>query len=356
MVYYKLYDRRTLAYVDGGVVRDFSVDYDYLTNNASTINLTKESGGFKGDILALSEGRTNIVLGVVTAIDNSDLKITFKHMKELFNDNVLNIFKWTNILGRKFDAVGGLKTLLEYAFVNTDDQEKKLPLDIHTFGTEPNAVYTEDDNTLNLVDFIDLLFDSYNIYLDFEIDFFNTKIICKIAKNDTEGLVIKDNIKLSSPEVDSNELPKENKLILFNKDNGNIVATYFLLTDNTVTTDKNNTNRVLPPVTKYKEWDSADANTNGYTMEEVAKSELCGNIFNHCILYKLAKNQTMVKAQNFRYGDKVEIIYKDRTYISIFTGLRFKMTDSFYTCYFGKTRIDFTDRMKLYNARKFKKK
>jgi hypothetical protein len=91
-------------------------------------------------------------------------------------------------------------------------------------------------------------------------------------------------------------------------------------------------------------------------MEQLARSELGGNIYNHCIQYKLAKAQTMVKATEFRPGDRVTIVYEGRSYDSIFTGLKFKMKDTFYTCLFGKTRIDFTDRMKMYNNRKFERK
>jgi hypothetical protein len=114
--------------------------------------------------------------------------------------------------------------------------------------------------------------------------------------------------------------------------------------------------RVLPPVSVYIEWDQLEAIKEGYTMQDLARGELGGNIYNHCIKYKLAKQQTMVKATNFRIGDKVKIIYEGREYDSIFTGLKFKMRDPFYTCMFGKTRIDFTDRMKMYNDRKFERK
>lgn len=356
MVYYKLFDRNTLQLVDSGVVRDYTIDYDYISNNSSTLTITKASRGFKGDIVAISEGIKLIVLGAVTAIDNTDLKITFKHPKELFNDTVLNVFKWTGLLNKRFDAVQGLKTVIQYAFIDTADAKRKLPLDIRTFGIDLNAVWTDDSNTIDIVQFIDYLFDHYNVFVEFEIDFANNRLVCTISKNDTQGLVLKDNIKLSKPEVDNNELPKENKVILFRKETGVVQATYYLLQDNSITTNANHENRILPPSTKYIEWDEVDAIKEGYTMEQLARGELSGNIYNHCIKYQLAKKQTMVRATEFRYGDRITIIYEDRAYESIFTGLKFKMKDSFYTCIFGKTRIDFTDRMKMYNNRKFAKK
>lgn len=356
MIHYRIYARNDLEYIDGGVVKDYSIDYDIISNNTSTASIINISNGFKGDIIALIDGSSLVELGVITSIDNTEKKISFKHMKELFNDTVINVFKYTNLLQIRFDGVKGLKTILQYAFVDTDDIQKKLPLEIRTFGSENGCVYTEEDDTININDFIDWLFDTYNIYLDFSIDFVNNKIICTIAKNSTEGYVIKDNIKLSKPEFDNNDMPSYNKVIFYDANLGTIQGTYYLLQDNTVTTDSNNVGRILPTQTTYMSWDEAEAIKEGYTMQEKAESELCGNIYNHCILYKLAKQQTMVKCKNFKYGDKVTIIYEDREYKSIFTGLKYNMKEPYYTCVFGKTRIDFTDRMKIYNDRRYRKK
>jgi len=68
-------------------------------------------------------------------------------------------------------------------------------------------------------------------------------------------------------------------------------------------------------------------------------SELKGNIYNHCIQYKLSKEQRLVDPFSFRYGDGVKIIYDGREYGSIFTGMKFTKGDPFVTCLFGKTRI-----------------
>ncbi|MDR3021575.1 MAG: hypothetical protein LBU60_02720 [Clostridiales bacterium] len=266
------------------------------------------------------------------------------------------MFKYTDLLNKKFDGVQGLKTLLEYAFIQTTDPKRKLPIEFKTMGQELDCIWTDDTNTIDITAFIDFLFDKYNIYLDFSLDFKTDKIICTITKNETQGLVLKDNIKVSKPEVDSNELPAENKAILYDKDRGTIKQTYYLLTDNTITTNQNHKDRILPPSTKYIEWDEVDAIKEGYTMEQLAMSELSGNIYNHCIKYQLSKKQTMVKPLNFKFGDKITVIYEGRSYDSIFTGIKYKMKDSFYTCIFGKTRIDFTDRMKMYNNRKFEKR
>lgn len=349
---YRIYDRYDLSYIDGGIVKDYVVDMDYLTNNTSTVTLTEQCYGNKGDILVCMQGLNKLFMGVITAVDNTKKTISIKHMKELFNDNIINIFKFTNLLDYKFNAIQGLHDILKASFLDIDDPKRRLPLILKARDNDEISVYSDDSSTINLLDFIAKMFDNHNIYLDFDIDFLENKIVCNIIKNTRFGVVIKDNLLLSEPTFDKNELPSTNKAIVYDNETGTIKGTFYLLTDNTITTDSSNKNRLLPAQTKYLEF----SNDKGYTALELAKAELAGNIFNHCVQYKLSKEQNLVKPLDFNIGDKVKIIYSEREYDSIFTGLKFNSTDPYYTCFFGKTRIDFTDRLKQYLEKKYRKK
>jgi hypothetical protein len=254
--------------------------------------------------------------------------------------------------GYKFELTAAMETILRFAFIDTDDAKKRLPLIFEKQGTASGAVWTDDGDTLNIADFIQWAFDNHNVYLDFDIDFTVNKLVCKIIKNTAGGYVIKDNIKLSTPTFDKNELPNFNKAVVYNKATGAIVGTYYLLANNTVTTNSNSNSRLLPVQTKYIEFDAS----KGYTAQEVATSELQGNIYNHCIQYKLSKEQRLVNPFNFKYGDGIKIIYDGREYDSIFTGMKYTKDDPYITCLFGKTRIDFTDRLKQYIEKRYRKK
>lgn len=352
MEQYRVYDRQTLDFVDGGVVRSYSIDADYLSNNASTVTLVDKTAAKKGDIVIGQNGMTKTFIGAITAVDNTKRQISFKHPKELFADTVLNPFKYTGTIGYKFELTAAMETVLNLAFVSTDDTKKKLPLKIERHGTASGAVWTDDGDTLNIADFIQWAFDNHNVYLDFDIDFATNKLVCKIVKNTMTGYIIKDNIKLSTPTFDKNELPNYNKAVAYNKDTGAILGTYYLLQDNTVTASAVHASRLLPVQTKYISFDA----DKGYTPLEVARSELQGNIYNHCIQYRLSKEQRLVDPLKFKYGDGVKIIYDGREYDSIFTGLKYSSGDPYYTCYFGKTRIDFTDRLKQYIDKRYQKK
>jgi len=338
--------------MDGGVIRDYVIDTDYLSNNASTVTLVEETAAKKGDIIVGLTGIDKIFIGTITAVDNTKRQISFKHPKEMLADTVINPFKYTATLGYRFELVGTMELILSLAFVTTDDTQRRLPLVFDKRGTASGAVWTDDGDTLNISDFIQWAFDNHNVYLDFDIDFTTDKLVCRIVKNTTSGWVIKDNIKLSTPAFDKNELPTYNKAIVYNKDTGAILGTYYLLANNTITTNASNATRLLPVHTKYISFDA----DKGYTAQEVATSELQGKIFNHCIQYKLSKEQRLVNPFSFQYGDGVQIVYDGREYNSIFTGLKFTKGDPYITCFFGKTRIDFTDRLKQYIEKRYRKK
>lgn len=109
---YRVYDRTTLSYVDGGVIRDYAIDADYLSNNASTVSLVEETTAKKGDIIVGINGIEKTFIGAITAVDNTKLQVSFKHTKELFADRVINPFKYTGTLGYRFEILGGLETVL----------------------------------------------------------------------------------------------------------------------------------------------------------------------------------------------------------------------------------------------------
>ena len=77
---YRVYDRQTLAYIDGGIIRDYSIDTDYISNNASTVTLVEETLAKKGDIIVGISGTNKTFIEMV---DNTKKQISFKHLKEL---------------------------------------------------------------------------------------------------------------------------------------------------------------------------------------------------------------------------------------------------------------------------------
>jgi hypothetical protein len=179
------------------------------------------------------------------------------------------------------------------------------------------------------------------------------EVVAEIRKNVVKGFLLRDDIKAAVADFSKEELPEYNTLRLFNKDTGAVIGNpFYLKRDGTVTQTATDAMRLLPQHTKYVAFDAG----NGATQAQVAANELQGNIYNHYIQYKIPKSNKLVDVTGFRYGDGVQIVKDGKTFDSIFTGYKFSSKSDIYTLIFGKMRVDFTDRLKKYIDKKYRRK
>jgi hypothetical protein len=128
--------------------------------------------------------------------------------------------------------------------------------------------------------------------------------------------------------------------------------TYYLKKDGTITTSATDTARILPQNTVYVEYDES----NGATPQQIAESELSAKIYNHHIQYQLPKSNRLIDVTAFHFGDGVQVVKDGKTFDSIFTGYKFSSKSDMYTLIFGKMRVDFTDRLKKYIDKRYRRK
>lgn len=231
---YRVYRRQTLDYVDGGYVQKYSVDDDYLVNNNSTINVVKKqqntlSDVVVGDVIALIENSGAFHKGVITAVDDVALTISYKSDKELFNDNIINPYA-SEFSGTDNDVtvagkfgVDVIIELLRHHFVNTGDDLKNLPIlfvsegDVLDENSNPKMLWTWDNDSINFVDLFTELFEKYNLSLSWVIDFdiaansFESrqpKYIVTLSAVTKGGGIIKDNVDMQTITYKTNELPE----------------------------------------------------------------------------------------------------------------------------------------------------
>ena len=181
---FRIYDRQTLAYKDGGYVASYEIDDDYIVNNNSKITFVKELNDsvVVGDTIALIQTSGAFHKGTITNYDNADFSITYKADKELFNDNMLNPLagEYAQDDELKFAVRFGIAEvalLLEYIFAKADDWAKALPLKIITDGDvttesgEVKMLWNWSNPSINVVDWLVSLFERYNLSLSWDIDF-----------------------------------------------------------------------------------------------------------------------------------------------------------------------------------------
>lgn len=152
---FRIYDRQTLSYKDGGYVGSYTIDDDYIVNNNSVISIVKALNDkvLVGDIICLIKTSGAYHKGVITTFDNTDLTITYKSEKELFNNNMLNPLRYdfldvekSEIVYHRF-GIDFVANILNSYFGLAEDTYRQLPIKITTDGDVTEIVCQVDKQT-----------------------------------------------------------------------------------------------------------------------------------------------------------------------------------------------------------------
>lgn len=382
---YRVYDRRKLAYIDGGYVVDYNIDDDYIVNNNSSISIVKETNAVEGDIIVLIKNSGPFHKGVITSVDNADLTISYKSDKQLFNDNMPNIKSADFAADSDLTVAGklGLKEvaeILKIVFSQKDpaeqddnyDEYKALPLDIITNGDvyddagEHKILWTWSDNSINVVDWLVELFEKYAVVLSWTIDFdINTerlaertpKYIVTISSITDSGGIIKDNVDMQTITYTKEKTPESTVCMVIDSETKEFLDQYYLYISNGkyfISKDKNlpyseavPQMRVLPVKTAIVEFNGESGDdTDGdeeITTADAAYDELIPSQFNQAIEVELNTDSKMFDFENTQFGEQYKIVNQYGTIDSIYTGKKMKTGDKFATLYFGLGRQNYTD-------------
>lgn len=265
---FRIYDRQTLAYKDGGYVASYTIDDDYIVNNNSTINIIKELNNkvVVGDTIVLIKTSGAYHKGTITTFDNADFKITYKADKELFNDNMLNPYasffaEESNkeaTIAKRF-GIEDVSNIIESYFGKANDWLRQLPIKVVTDGDvvtesgEVKMLWTWKNDTINFVDWLVELFTSYNLSLSWTIDFNIAEkdlskrkpyYIVTLSAVNNSGKIIKDNVEMQTITYTEKKLPEatvcvvldsESKTIYQMNSNKNLLNPYYVEEDKFLT-------------------------------------------------------------------------------------------------------------------------
>lgn len=389
----------TLSFATTGAVASYEIKEDYLSPKNSTINLISKSGAVVGQIIVLIDDMGVYAMGIVTAVDNEKRQIMFRDILELFNDNALNPQRQKQPsdglqIAYLYDGVLDTAEMLRVLYLGNVDKYRRLPLLIRTSGggisngeyNEP-AVWSYTDNSFNVRTWLMDLFDRNNIIVQARLVFETNRayIELTVVKNTTSGWLIKNNIPTLKIGQSEDRSPKATVCqMVYASENKEIIpnGTYYLLVDNTITTNAHIDTRVQPFRLVVAEFDQDKADeivTNNAnktnpshedydpnyiskpvpTPLQVAENELKYKDFASYIHIEIDRNSKMYP-KNMVIGDAVTIVpkmlameqdtpiltedeiekYKVKT---VYTGKSEKSDNSRVSLIFGKIRADFTD-------------
>jgi hypothetical protein len=371
-------NKDTLVFATGGAIVSYSIDNDYMVANNSTVEIATETDAVAGQIIALIDGSETYDLGLITSVDNENLKILYKSLLSLFDSEILNPARTTNdddAVSYLYDGVNGTaKILASYYASENVDKYRRLPLYIRTsgggYGADGNlcvpAIWSYSDNTINIRSWLIDLFDTHNVVLQFRLVFETSRayIDVYIQHNTTGGHLIKNNIHGMTVNHEEESSASATVCQVIDSDTKVLLSTWYLLSDNTVTKDASDVKRVQPYKLTVAEFDSD--NDDGATEQTIVEDAMLYSDFNHYINISMDRSSVMFPS-NLNIGDAVTIVtdieemtegqeidedYDDKIYKSIYTGRKESSSSSEVTLIFGKIRISYTDLIQIQNAKK----
>lgn len=385
---YRVYSKKTLSYIDGGYVSPdkISIDDDYLICNSSVFSILNPTKAAVGDIVVLIKDVGPYHKGIITAVDNEELTISYKDVKEMFNNNILNPFRTKyiddkNFVGKFLNLSANVAIMINDNFVKSIDSQLNLPIKYYEFQGNTEALWKYSDNQINFKDFLIDMFNKYNLVIDFDINFNsannnnNMSLTIKLSVVSQMGTIIKDNMQIGKFIYEESTLPDNTVCILLDKSTKEELARYYLRVDNTVTKDIYDLERALPArytAVEYSDPNESEAGNVGdiyvdgkkvdipeqelpQTTEEelernyelTAKDTLCSSSYYELVQLEIDKNSKMIDFDFLSIGSGVKIVNEQGIIDTIYTGRKENNGSSKITLMFGKSRKDYTDKIQL---------
>lgn len=318
---------------------------DVVSPQKTSFLIPKDESINIGDLIVLKNKNNFEYIGVVQ-------DLIHETETELSAYPLINITDTECLMGNiSGDVANWIIETLRVNFVDINDDFLKIPF---TFKDNTGgANLTLEVSNGNLFDTLLTIFKKTGVHLKFSLVYESGKpinVLCEINKASDSGLAIRyDNpIIVDKPLIENSQAQSTNKLLYVPNDNSqskkDIIA-FYLLSDNTITTDANKVGRINGVVQRIVTYTDEDAGENYLGLLEKAEQELLGDVLNHQITLKMLYNEKY----DFSLYQKVKFIDKERTYDTYVTKIeRFKINqkETYKVIRLGVLRTTLTDKLK----------
>ncbi len=304
------------------------IEIDYIVKKKSKIMLNKREKDLEiNDFLI--ERETNQVWRINDIKDDKEL-IIYSNFDAIDFPYFVDGAKITSV-----DLEDAIGTIINDYWTSNIDPKISLPVTIFTPTVTNGDLLFFGEEDISLRRILERAIRKFNITCTV---FFNgTGLDVTIENTDVNML----EFRLSDPFINEFDLNisdvKFNTLTLYTRNPGLSFEEYYLLTDNTVTTDETDVNRDLPVLPKIKIVESADFNIS------TARQELQGQLSNNEIIVRTIRNNPI---SDLVLGDKVKIYDGSKLINSQLTGISQTTTKSVIEYKFGIGRNRLTDKLK----------
>jgi len=353
-----VFDKNTLQFKDKSTISsdNYVIDVDIYVEKISSFTLTPKTtingvslNASAGDIVYITnENNVLLYIGTINDIELSETETT-----NLITIKTTDIFDLLNVDIVAISLIAGnvadyIESIIEDNFVLTADPKlQKDYLNIVKNVSTVGTLLFDEDTSIRFYDLMNIVFDTFNIYIKFSIEYSSSGIPESLRvelTDEQKQITLKDNVK-DIQDIKIKELNKQtvNKVTLEPKAE-NVVdlvtVDYYLLIDNTITTDETDVNRFDDVISKIIFY------ADGDDLAALASKELKGNIYNHYIDFNyLTDSKIYTPIEEFNVYDRFNLILQDKSYDSILTGYTINSNNNVIKLVYGKVRITLTDKL-----------
>jgi hypothetical protein len=331
-------NRSDLAVKDYSIVAQANLKVDKLTDGNSNIIIVNTSlDAFDGDIVYVTdESNKQVYLGIISTIkENHAIQLTCQDFNVYFN---LSVSLPETFTGYIEDYV---ESLITDNYITSDDTPKNVTYFTIQKDTSTSVSFKSTSKFQKINVLWTEFFSAFNLNIKYEVNLNLSEIKIIITTEYGHKNLRTDSSDLLKLLINKSTKNTPNRLDL-HPATGNVVQLsiiyYYLLSNNTVTLDKDDPERFEILVNKTIEYEDAD---NPLVL---AQQELQGNIYNHLIEFELkSENQVLRPLVDINLNDRLTLVTPSATYDTVLTGYIIETKTSYVKLIFGKVRKNLTD-------------
>lgn len=315
-------------------------DYEYVideeTNQKTIFNVIKKVDAKNGDIVVLQRNGKIDYSGIIEDLENTDgelkRKVTLKYISNIFDRKII-------LANEKLISETGIEDFIakeiQDNFTNSDDELldlKWLDIEVKTHTKIQKSVDNE-NGIYNFHTFITNCTQNYNIILDFSYD--KGRIKLTIYKQESEMQLIDTTIPDISNYIEKFETSVISKVIVKTDTD---IQTWYLLSDRTITQNKDDLNRARGKTETVYTQKSEDA-------KQTALDKFKSNTYNHYISFKINRNSQLFDVAKMKVGTPLNVRTNNNVVLDTYISAINDNGSDFIQITCGNMRINFIDKL-----------
>jgi len=341
-------DRHSLQVKDYFFIdNNFDINIDLVIPQKSSFNIPREAINARvGDIVTFKDSEIDYI-GVIDTIEHESFfsyKILAFDFIQIFNIE-LSVNSYSGNIGVF------VENIIRNNFIDCSDYYQSLPyLNIINNSTVSGDLTFEINKLVKVGSLFETVFKNYAVVLKHKFTYLRGRIVglnLEIS-NSTNQKIIKNNAALIhnfSIKKNSNQsinkvtfLPNSENTIYMN------LIEYFLLKDNTVTTDSSHELRYEIPRIKTMMFKDDEY----LSLDVKAMQDLASSMYDHNINFDMDMNNLLITpTDDFSVGDFISFIDGATTYTTIVTSLKYRNTSKIVNITLGEYRSKLTEKISL---------